>query len=174
MKLFLIGYMGAGKTTLGKPLAQQLALPFIDMDTVLEESEKKSITDLFEELGESGFREKERNMLQKSTFPEAFVMATGGGAPCFFDNMDWMNRNGVTMYLRARPKEIARRLEHEREQRPLLRSIKKEDLEEVIRQRLAVREKFYLQAQLVMENNELRIEKLLEALEGFRSPGKYR
>ncbi|QEC50918.1 shikimate kinase [Anseongella ginsenosidimutans] len=168
MKLFLIGYMGAGKTTLGKPLAQQLALPFIDMDTVLEEREGKTITNLFEELGESGFREKERDILRNGIFPDAFVMATGGGAPCFFDNMDWMNHKGVTMYLRAHPKEIARRLEHEREQRPLLRSIKKEDLEEVIGQRLAVREKFYLQAQLVMENNELTVEQLLEALQSYR------
>ncbi|TCS90446.1 shikimate kinase [Anseongella ginsenosidimutans] len=164
----MIGYMGAGKTTLGKPLAQQLALPFIDMDTVLEEREGKTITNLFEELGESGFREKERDILRNGIFPDAFVMATGGGAPCFFDNMDWMNHKGVTMYLRAHPKEIARRLEHEREQRPLLRSIKKEDLEEVIGQRLAVREKFYLQAQLVMENNELTVEQLLEALQSYR------
>lgn len=164
MKLFLIGYMGAGKTTLGKPLAQRLQLPFIDMDAVLEEKEQKSITRLFEELGEAGFREKERDTLQKHTFPENFVMATGGGAPCFFDNMDWMNREGTTMYLRARPEEIARRLEHEREQRPLLRQIKKEELAEVIGQRIIIREKFYMQAQLVVENNNLTVEQLLKVL----------
>ena len=164
MKLFLIGYMGAGKTTLGKPLAQRLQLPFIDMDAVLEEKEQKSITRLFEELGEAGFREKERDTLQKHTFPENFVMATGGGAPCFFDNMDWMNREGITMYLRARPEEIARRLEHEREQRPLLRQIKKEELAEVIGQRIIIREKFYMQAQLVVENNNLTVEQLLKVL----------
>lgn len=164
MKLFLIGYMGAGKTTLGKPLAEQLHVPFIDMDAVVEESEGKSITELFEELGETGFREKERNALQNGIFPDNFVMATGGGAPCFFDNMDWMNRTGLTMYLRAHPHEIARRLENQRELRPLLRTIKKEDLPEVISQRIAAREEFYMQAKLVMENSNLTVEHLLEAL----------
>lgn len=164
MKLFLIGYMGAGKTTLGKPLAEKLQVPFIDMDAVVEAAHGKSITELFGELGEAGFREKERDALQKSVFPDNFVMATGGGAPCFFDNMDWMNRTGVTLYLRAHPHEIARRLENQRELRPLLRSIKKEDLPEVISQRIAAREKFYLQAKLVMENSNLTVNHLLEAL----------
>lgn len=164
MKLFLIGYMGAGKTTLGKPLAEKLNLPFIDMDAMLEEREGKSITRLFEELGENGFRKKERDVLQTSVFPENFVMSTGGGAPCFFDNMDWMNRQGITMYLRARPEEIARRLEDERTKRPLLRSIKKDELAQVIRQRITAREKFYMRAEIVIENSNLTVDLLLEAL----------
>ncbi|HEY9561733.1 MAG TPA: shikimate kinase [Anseongella sp.] len=169
MKLFLIGYMGAGKTTLGKPLAQKLGIPFIDMDAVLEASEGKTITELFEILGEPGFREKERDALQKSAFPDSFVMSTGGGAPCFFNNMDWMNRTGITMYLRAHPGEIARRLENQREERPLLREIQKEELETVIARRIAGREQFYLQAQLVMEHNDLTVEHLLEALRNHSS-----
>src|SRR3546814_8488266 len=91
-------------------------------------------------------------------------MSTGGGAPCFFNNMDWMNRTGITMYLRAHPGEIAPRLENQREERPLLREIKKEELETVIARRIAGREQFYLQAQLVMEHNYLTVEQLLEAL----------
>src|SRR3546814_1794361 len=81
----------------------------------------------------------------KSAFPDSFVMSTGGGAPCFFNNMDWMNRTGITMYLRAHPGEIARRLENQREERPLLREIQKEELETVIARRIAGREQFYLQ-----------------------------
>src|SRR3546814_19691193 len=117
--------MGAGKTTLGKPLAQKLGIPFIDMDAVLEASEGKTITELFEILGEPGFREKERDALQKSAFPDSFVMSTGGGAPCFFNNMDWMNRTGITMYLRAHPGEIASTMENQSAERHQLRQIKK-------------------------------------------------
>ncbi|MFS8615592.1 MAG: shikimate kinase [Solitalea sp.] len=167
MKLFLIGYMGSGKTTLGDPLAKKLQIPFIDLDTLLEKREGKSIPQLFEEVGEAGFREKERDLLQKGVFPDQFVMATGGGAPCFFDNMDWMNRQGITMYLRARAEEIARRLENERSQRPLLRDIEKQDLVGVIRERIAGREKFYLQAKLVMEHDNLTVDLLLEALQKY-------
>src|SRR5690606_14036728 len=167
MKLFLIGYMGSGKTTLGDPLAKKLQIPFIDLDTLLEKREGKSIPQLFEEVGEAGFREKERDLLQKGVFPDQFVMATGGGAPCFFDNMDWMHRQGITMYLRARAEEIARRLENERSQRPLLRDIEKQDLVGVIRERIAGREKFYLQAKLVMEHDNLTVDLLLEALQKY-------
>lgn len=164
MKVFLIGYMGAGKTTLGKALAGKLKVPFIDMDAVLEQREGKSISRLFEELGEDGFRKKERNALQASVFPENFVMATGGGAPCFYDNMDWMNREGLTVYLRAQPEEIARRLEDQRQQRPLLRTVKKEDLAGFIGQRIAQREGFYMQAQIVLEGNDLTPQQLLDSL----------
>lgn len=156
--------MGAGKTTLGKPLARQLNIPFIDMDHVLEAQTQKHITQLFEELGEKGFREKERDALQTGVFPENFVMATGGGAPCFYDNLDWMNRQGITIYLRTSPAEIARRLEHERNERPLLRSVKKEDLSGVIARRIKDRERFYMQAQIVLEKSNLTIENLLDAL----------
>src|SRR5690606_42140929 len=111
MKLFLIGYMGSGKTTLGDPLAKKLQIPFIDLDTLLEKREGKSIPQRFEEVGEAGVREKERDLLQKGVFPDQVVMATGGGAPCVFDNMDWMNRQGITMYLRARADDFARQLD---------------------------------------------------------------
>lgn len=164
MKLFLIGYMGSGKTTLGDPLAKRLNIPFIDMDRLLEQREGKSVTRIFEEAGESGFREIERDVLQESVLPDNFVMATGGGAPCFFDNMDWMNRQGITMYLRVPAEEIARRLAQGRSDRPLLRDIPEEELTEVIRERIAQREKFYLQAQLIMEQSDLTVEQLLEAL----------
>ncbi|HYH55934.1 MAG TPA: shikimate kinase [Anseongella sp.] len=165
VRIFLIGYMGAGKTTLGRPLAGRLDIPFVDLDQVIEEGEDKSITGLFEELGEETFREKERDYLQNGKFPPDFVMATGGGAPCFFDNMAWMNREGLTVYLRADPREIARRLEHEREKRPLLRAVKKEELPLVIAERVMKREEYYLQAHIVLETSrEMKVESLLEAL----------
>lgn len=162
----MIGYMGAGKTTLGRPVAWKLNVPFIDLDTIIEEREGKSIRQLFEELGEGIFREKERSGLQSGSFPADFVMATGGGAPCFFDNMEWMNRHGLTVYLKTDPEVIAARLEHEREERPLLRALTKEELPGFVREKIESREKFYLQAQLIFrDSGNLTAEDLLAALE---------
>lgn len=168
MKIFLIGYMGAGKTTLGRPLAEKLQVPFIDLDAAIEAREGRTIRQLFIEVGEAVFREKERDCLQSGDFPEQFVMATGGGAPCFFDNMDWMNRQGVTIYLRADPLTIASRLEDQREERPLLRSLSKEELPEFVRNRLRERDIYYMKAELVLEKpGGLTLDDLLEALSGY-------
>ena len=91
VRIFLTGYMGAGKTTLGKAFARQMNIPFIDLDWYIEERFHKTVGELFIERGETGFRELERNMLHEVAEFENVVISTGGGAPCFYDNMDFMN-----------------------------------------------------------------------------------
>lgn len=98
VRIFLTGYMGAGKTTLGKAFARQMDIPFVDLDWYIEERFHKTVGELFTERGETGFRELERNMLHEVAEFENVVISTGGGAPCFFDNMDFMNRTGKTVF----------------------------------------------------------------------------
>ena len=99
MRIFLTGYMGAGKTTLGKAFAREMNVPFIDLDWYIEERFHKSIRELFTERGEASFRELERNMLHEVGEFEDVVVSTGGGTPCFFDNMEYMNGCGQTVFL---------------------------------------------------------------------------
>lgn len=98
IRIFLTGYMGAGKTTLGKAFARELNIPFIDLDWYIEERLHKSIRELFIERGEASFRELERTMLHEVAEFENVIISTGGGTPCFFDNMEYMNDNGQTVF----------------------------------------------------------------------------
>lgn len=121
IRIFLVGYMGAGKTTLGKALSKELGLPFIDLDWYIEERFHKTIQALFSERGEEKFRELEKQMLREVGEFENVVISTGGGTPCFFDNMDFMNEKGITVFLNVRPETLFRRLRVAKMQRPLLR-----------------------------------------------------
>ena len=100
-RVFLVGYMGAGKTTVGKELAKLAGLSFIDLDYYIEGRYHKAVSQIFAERGEEAFREIERNMLHEVAEFEDVLISTGGGAPCFFDNMEFMNASGTTVYLRA-------------------------------------------------------------------------
>lgn len=110
IRIFLTGYMGAGKTTLGKAFARELNVPFIDLDWYIEERFHKSIRELFVERGEASFRELERNMLHEVSEFEDVIISTGGGTPCFFDNMDYMNGHGQTVFLDVHPDILFNRL----------------------------------------------------------------
>jgi len=151
MRIFLIGFMGSGKTTVGRPLAKALGLSFVDMDHHLTDTQHKTVAQLFEELGENGFRQLERDNLAALSIQDNVVIASGGGAPCFFDNMDTMNRVGSTIYLKVSPEGLAARLKHGRDKRPLLRGKNDEELLEYIRTALASREKFYSQARITVD-----------------------
>lgn len=142
-RVYLIGYMGSGKTTLGKAFAQAMHLQFIDLDWYIEERMHKTIKDLFAERGEDGFREVERNMLHEVGEFENVVIAAGGGTPCFFDNMEYMNRTGETVFLNASFEALFRRLKVAKAKRPLLADKTDEELAEVIRNGLASRMGFY-------------------------------
>ena len=109
-RIFLIGYMGAGKTTLGKAFAREMSLNFIDLDWFIEERFHKTVQQLFLERGEDGFRELERKMLHEVAEFEDVVVSTGGGTPCFFDNMEYMNDCGDTVFLDVEPAVLFRRL----------------------------------------------------------------
>ena len=120
IRIFLTGYMGAGKTTLGKAFARKLNIPFVDLDWYMEERFHKTVGELFSERGEAGFRELERSMLHEVGAFENVIISTGGGAPCFFDNMEFMNQNGITVFLDVDPEVLFRRLRIAKQQRPIL------------------------------------------------------
>ena len=119
-RIFLIGYMGAGKTTLGKAFSRELGLTFIDLDWYIEERFHKTVQQLFSERGEQGFRELEQKMLHEVAEFEDVVISAGGGTPCFFDNMDYMNACGDTVFLQVEPEVLFHRLKVAKQQRPLL------------------------------------------------------
>ena len=160
MKVFLIGFMGSGKTTIGKKLANYLKYNFIDLDKLIESRTGMSIVEYFELHGEESFREYERSILQETDFTENVIIATGGGTPCFGDNMDWMNKNGLVAYLSLSPKALAGRLEHSKTDRPLIRHLKGDELVDFISAKLQEREEFYNKAKYVVSASDLTAERL--------------
>ena len=146
IRIFLTGYMGAGKTTLGKAFARELNVPFIDLDWYIEERFHKSIRELFAERGEASFRELERNMLHEVSEFEDVIISTGGGTPCFFDNMDYMNGRGQTVFLDVHPAILFNRLRVATHQRPILQGKTDEELRAFIADALEKRAPFYVQA----------------------------
>ena len=145
-RIILIGYMGAGKTTIGKALSQSLALPFYDLDWYVEERYRRTIPQIFAENGEDGFREIERKVLHEVAEFEDVIISCGGGTPCFFDNMEYMNRQAQTVYLQASPDVLFRHLKMGKVKRPLLKDKTEEEMKQYIRASLAQREPFYRQA----------------------------
>jgi len=146
-RIFLIGYMGSGKTTVGQLVATRLGYGFIDMDNHIEGKLFKSVSQIFTELGEDQFRLLERQCLHEVAEFDRVVISTGGGVPCFFDNMEYMNKQGITVYLKLSSADLAERLELSyANKRPLLANRKGEELLHFISEGLAKREPFYSQA----------------------------
>ena len=148
-RVFLVGYMGAGKTTVGKELAKLAGLSFIDLDFYIEGRYHKAVSQIFAERGEEAFREIERNMLHEVAEFEDVLISTGGGAPCFFDNMEYMNRVGTTVFLDVDPKVLFSRLRVAKQQRPILQGKKDDELLDFIVQALEKRAPFYRQANYI-------------------------
>ncbi|WP_418696863.1 shikimate kinase [Bacteroides sp.] len=146
IRIFLIGYMGAGKTTLGKAFARELHVPFIDLDWYIEERFHKSISELFAERGEASFRELERKMLHEVGEFEDVVISTGGGTPCFFDNVEYMNGHGQTVFLDVHPDVLFQRLRIATQKRPILQGKTDDELRAFIVEALGKRAPFYSQA----------------------------
>ena len=159
MIIFLIGFMGCGKSTKAKQLANRLECPVIDLDAVIVEQEGKTIAEYFEAFGESGFRKLESKTLKEYPYPETCVVATGGGLPCFFDHMEWMNENGKTVYLQMDPAALVSRL-HNRQKRPLIKDMDDEQLLAFIQKKLAERDPFYTKAKFIVNAFDLDVETL--------------
>lgn len=152
-RIILIGYMGAGKTTMGKALAAELGLRFYDLDWYIESRMRKTVAQLFAELGEEGFRRIERNMLHEVAEFEGVLISCGGGTPCFYDNMQYINQQGLTLYLKASPEVLYKHLKMGKSVRPLLLNKTPEEVQRFISEQLKAREQFYTRAQFTLDVN---------------------
>jgi|SRR5687767_8449711 len=162
MKIFLIGYMGSGKSSCGKKLAEKLKMDFADLDRYIEETSGKTISELFRTEGEERFREIEYNSLKHFLEQDNLVLATGGGTPYHYDSMDLMNRSGVTIYLKMSPELLAQRLADEPDKRPLVSGMNKGELQQFITVNLEKREDYYLRANYKVKAKNLDIGELAE------------
>lgn len=151
--IILIGYMGSGKTTVGRQLALALGRTFYDLDWYIEMRYHRTVAQLFAEKGEEGFRELERNMLHEAAEFEDIVLSCGGGTPCFFDNMEYMNQQADTVYLKASPEVLYAHLQMGKGVRPLLLNKTPDEVQQFIREQLAYREHFYSQARHIADVN---------------------
>src|ERR1700744_4734118 len=164
MKVFVVGFMGCGKTKWGGKLAAHLGYEFIDLDQVLEEKAGMTIAEYFSSFGEGAFRELESSILKETEYPENVIVSTGGGLPFFFDNMAWMNANGKTLYIQLSPATLADRLENAKTKRPVLQDRTGDELIAFIATKLAERAPFYEQATHIINGIDLSVERLEEAL----------
>lgn len=145
--------MGAGKTTVGKDLAKALGVTFYDLDWYIETRMRKTVKQIFDERGEEGFRQIEHNMLHEVAEFEDVVISCGGGTPCFFDNMEYLNQQGDTVYLQATPEVLHQHLKMGKGVRPLLLNKTPEEVDAFIKEQLEYREQFYLKAKHILDVN---------------------
>ncbi len=171
MRIYLTGFMGAGKTNLGRTLAARLEAPFIDLDEWIEQNERQSISQIFSEKGEAAFRRIEANWLRKTLRFSDAVIALGGGAPCFWENMDWINKHGVSIYLKKPVEVLVERLLKERKSRPLLADLTDKELENFVNSSLETRSPFYEQTHFTFHStleNPAALDELTAFLMKFR------
>jgi len=158
--IYIIGFMGSGKSTAGRKLAASMGWPFIDLDRKIEEVALKTIPRIFSEDGEEHFRKIESEVLRNLDNTKRTVVSTGGGTPCHGDNMDFMLKTGVTVYLKMTPGQLAKRLLDSSGERPLLKNVPDESLPGFIEEKLAHREKWYSKAEIIVDGLSLNIELL--------------
>jgi shikimate kinase len=170
MRIFLTGYMGSGKSTIGRKVAALMGINFIDLDKYIEERNFKSVPDIFAQEGENAFRLKERQALEEVAQFEEIVIGTGGGAPCFFDNMKLMNDSGITIYLAPDIETLSYRLLKSKTERPLIAGKSKEELLEFIKSALEKRSPFYEQSKIVIRGvNDVQPEEVLRLINEYFS-----
>jgi len=164
MIVYLTGFMGSGKTTTGRKLAALAGVRFVDIDTETEKNEGKSISRIFSEEGEEHFRKAEYDALRRVDMTDGVVIATGGGTPCYADNMDYMNKTGITVYLKMTPAALASRLEYAMVSRPLIAGLRGESLLTYISDKINEREPYYLRSQIIFEGLNADAKMLLEKI----------
>ena len=163
MKIYLIGFMGCGKTYWGGILSRKLNLPFFDLDEQIASNEGKSINVLFDEKGEEHFRLLEKDALHIITEShESFVMACGGGAPCYLNNIEYMNKSGTTVWINTPFETLLKRLVKDKSNRPLIKELSEEQIRGLIFKKIADRRIYYEQADIKLDDEEINIENLVE------------
>ena len=163
-RIFLIGFMGSGKTTTGSQLARILGYEFVDMDQMIEDTAGMSVPEIFSELGEEVFRKWEHKILLELCKEEKLVVASGGGAPCHGNMMSTMKSNGITVYIKLPPSVIKDRLMLSKTERPLIRGKSEEELLRFINSLLGTRESYYNQAHYIVDGTKLDPESLASHL----------
>jgi shikimate kinase len=158
--VYIIGFMGSGKSTAGKKLAATLGWSFIDLDRKIEEVAGKTIPEIFSQEGEDRFRSLETEVLRSLKSQVRTIVSTGGGTPCHGDNMEFMLETGVTVYLKMSTGQLVSRLMGSTEDRPILKNVPDDKLYDFIDEKLTVREKFYNKANIVVEGISLDINNL--------------
>lgn len=156
MRIFLIGFMGCGKSSVGRRLARKLGYDFFDTDHGLKQEHGIKVPELFRAKGEPAFRLLEQEVLHSTAKMKQTVIATGGGTPCYADNMDFILKNGMSVYIRMSVSSLVYRLEHARVKRPLVENLKGEDLAAAIEALLKEREAFYMRANCVIKGETLK------------------
>ena len=154
-RIILVGYMGSGKTTVGKALSKETGMMFYDLDWYIESRMRKSVAQIFAERGEDAFRTMEYNMLHEVAEFEDVIISCGGGTPCFFDNMEYLNQQGDVVYLKATPETLYKHLLMAKVERPLLKGKSKEELITYITEHLKERAPFYEKARYTLDVNVL-------------------
>jgi shikimate kinase len=168
MKIFLIGFMGSGKTYRGRQLSEKLGLPFFDLDEQIVNHAGRPITEIFAEQGEESFRLMEKDILHLITEShESFIMSCGGGTPCYFNNIEYMNQNGTAVWINTPSAILFNRLINEKEKRPLIKDLSDDQLQSFISKKYADRKIYYEQAQVVLEDEDLSLESIVEKIFHF-------
>jgi len=164
MRIYLVGYMASGKTQIGKLLAAELNYGFIDMDQLFEEQFRISIADFFEKYGEQHFRMIEHELLVETSKKEDQVIATGGGTPCFHDNMELINKTGLSVFIHFEVPFLVKRLLKSRRKRPVLKGIPDEKLDEMVGNHLAQRLPFYQRARIILDGSGMELSQIVKII----------
>lgn len=169
-RIIIIGYMGSGKTTVGHALSQELGLPFYDLDWYIETRMHRTVKQIFDEKGEEGFRKIEHNLLHEVAEFEDVIISCGGGTPCFFDNIDYINRQGETVYLKCTTDVLYKHLKMGKTVRPLLLNKTPDEEKTFIEAQLKQREPFYAKAKHIVDvslmDNKEKIKTTVDAIRG--------
>ena len=155
MKLFLLGMMGSGKSYWAQRIAEKTKMNWIDLDQQIEKDTSMTIREIFAAKGEDFFREKERDALRELSKYDNIIIATGGGTPCFHNNMQWMNEQGITIWIDEEINILAERLRKEKEHRPLIKDLSDEELHGFLYRKLTERSPFYLQAKHYLQDDDI-------------------
>lgn len=175
MKIYLIGFMGSGKTHWGRKLSAKLSLPFYDLDSVIVEKEGRTVAAIFAGKGEEYFRFRENELLEALTGEHAsFILSCGGGTPCFFNNIEFMKKHGKVVWLNTSVDMLTERLGRERSSRPLLADIAESDLRRHIILKLSQRRMYYQQADVVVSEESTSLEELIRLLLQNQQPDRMR
>ncbi len=170
--IFILGFMGCGKSTFGKKLARELNVEFVDLDAAIEQQTGRSLTQFFKSEGEAAFRDIEREMLRNVLADKGpCVVATGGGTPCFFDNMDRMREQGYTLYLQLSNTALCQRLRNSMARRPLLEDMQPDELFPYVEQTMAARQQYYERAHIIAEATRITTGSILNTLAYMKEMG---